>query len=82
MKEGPGGEAGAFKETSQSRDEGALDPPILSQCTNQARRGTKCNVPGCGWWWDRRLQWSHAVHLRPRLLRKPGLFFRPRRDLA
>jgi hypothetical protein len=27
MKEGPGGEAGAFKETSQSRDQGALDAP-------------------------------------------------------
>jgi hypothetical protein len=40
MKEGPGGEAGAFKETSQSRDQGALDAPILSQCTNQARRGS------------------------------------------
>jgi len=25
MKEGPGGEAGAFKETSQSGDQGALD---------------------------------------------------------
>ena len=33
MKEGPGGEAGAFKETSQSRDQGALDAPILSQST-------------------------------------------------
>jgi hypothetical protein len=39
MKEGPGGEAGAFKETSQSRDQGALDASILSQSTNQARRG-------------------------------------------
>jgi len=33
MKEGPCGEAGAFKETSQSRDQGALDARILSQCT-------------------------------------------------
>jgi hypothetical protein len=33
MKEGPGGEAGAFKETSQSRDQGALDARILSQGT-------------------------------------------------
>ena len=41
MKEGPGGEAGAFKETSQSRDQGALDVPILSQSTNQARRGSR-----------------------------------------
>jgi hypothetical protein len=41
MKEGPGGEAGAFKETSQSRDQGALDAPILSQSTNQARRGSR-----------------------------------------
>ena len=41
MKEGPGGEAGAFKETSQSRDQGALDAPILSQNTNQARRGSR-----------------------------------------
>jgi hypothetical protein len=28
----------------ESRDQGAPDPPILSQGTNQARRGTKCNV--------------------------------------
>ena len=42
MKEGPGGEAGAFKEeTSQSRDQGALDAPILFQGTNQARRGSR-----------------------------------------
>jgi len=41
MKEGPGGEAGAFKETSQSRDQGALDALILSQSTNQARRGSR-----------------------------------------
>src|SRR5262249_182421 len=41
MKEGPGGEAGAFKETSQSRDQGAIDAPILSQSTNQARRGSR-----------------------------------------
>src|SRR5262245_46963624 len=27
MKEGPSGQAGAFKETSQSRDQGALDAP-------------------------------------------------------
>jgi hypothetical protein len=40
MKEGPGGEAGAFKETSQSRDQGALDALILSHRTNQARRGS------------------------------------------
>src|SRR5262249_6008408 len=41
MKEGPGGEAGAFKETSQSRDQGALDAPILSHGRNQARRGSR-----------------------------------------
>jgi hypothetical protein len=41
MKEGPGGEAGAFKETSQSRDQAALDARILSQGTNQARRGSR-----------------------------------------
>jgi len=42
MKEGPGGKAGAFKETShESRDQGALDAPILSQGTNQARRGSR-----------------------------------------
>jgi hypothetical protein len=45
MKEGPGGEAGAFKETSQSRDQGALDAPILSQGTNQARRGSRKRRP-------------------------------------
>jgi hypothetical protein len=39
MKEGPGGEAGVFKETSQSRDQGALDARILSQGTTQASRG-------------------------------------------
>src|SRR5215472_6867925 len=46
MKESPG-RAGASKELlHESRDQGALDAPILSQRTNQARRGTKCNVPG------------------------------------
>jgi hypothetical protein len=40
-KESPG-RAGAFKETShESRDQGALDAPILSQITNQARRGSQ-----------------------------------------
>src|SRR6516164_9550930 len=40
-KESPG-RAGAFKETSHaSRDQGALDAPILSQGTNQARRGSR-----------------------------------------
>src|SRR5262249_58507302 len=35
----PRGEAGAFKEKlMRSRDQGALDAPILSQSTNQARR--------------------------------------------
>jgi hypothetical protein len=51
MKEGPGGEAGAFKEeTSQSRDQGALDAPILSHGTNQARRGSRKrpDPPGVG----------------------------------
>jgi hypothetical protein len=44
-------EAGAFQgdvHEETSRDQGALDAPILSQSTNQARRGTKCSVPGCG----------------------------------
>src|SRR5262249_47747220 len=43
VKKSPG-RAGAFKEISMmktSRDQGALDPPILSQSTNQARRGSR-----------------------------------------
>jgi hypothetical protein len=42
VKKSPG-RAGAFKEISMmktSRDQGALDPPILSQSTNRARRGS------------------------------------------
>src|SRR5262245_50967980 len=59
---------------------GNLGAPILSEGTNQARRGTKCNVPG----WaggETKIQWSHAAPLKPRHRRKPGLFFesRPRR---
>ena len=41
VKESPG-RAGAFKEslTRTSRDQGALDAPIVSQSANQARRGS------------------------------------------
>jgi hypothetical protein len=46
MKEGSAGEAGAFKETSQSRDQGALDARILSQGTTQARRGSRRDPDG------------------------------------
>src|SRR5262249_61988480 len=35
------GRAGASKELTISRDQGALDAPILSQRTNQARRGSR-----------------------------------------
>src|SRR5215510_5352718 len=57
-----------------------LDAPILSQSTNQARRGTKCNVPG--WAGGETGDFNgHAVPLKPRHRRKPGLFLesRPRR---
>ena len=55
VKESPGGEAGAFKETShESRDQGALDAPILSQSTNQARRGSHKRPDRRGWLADGR----------------------------
>jgi hypothetical protein len=81
MKEGPGGEAGAFKEeTSQSRDQGALDAPILSQGTSQARRGTKCNGPG---WADGETGDFKGLTLSdsgPVFLGSPGPFFRQGAD--
>src|SRR5262245_5753078 len=78
QKESPG-RAGAFEydETSRGR---TLDAPILSQSTNQARRGTKCNVPGWAGGETGDFKWSHAVPLKPRPRRKPGLFFRQGAD--
>jgi len=52
----------------------------LASIVAKASPRVHCNVPGWGWWWDRRLQGSHSVQLRPRLLRKPGLFFRQGAD--
>jgi hypothetical protein len=44
QKKAPGAEAGAFQgdiHEETSRDQGELDAPILSQRTNQARRGSR-----------------------------------------
>src|SRR5262249_41945992 len=74
QKESPG-RAGAFEydETSRGR---TLDAPILSQSTNQARRGTKCNVPGWAGGEPGPFKGSRAPPLTPAPEGGPGFFYR------